>query len=396
METFSKMIQEKTADKKMTPISWLEKNRKHLLRYEIVTHVGKYTNPGIQNLHFWDTSANSDTGYVTTASVGKRQDITVDGGAAYTGLASVLVRDSTEGKTVLEHFQEDTPHIREEVTSLGVDYEALRHEILAIKKPAFPKRSDPALSQIYFPVEEGEYHLLSLVPSTTVLTALRDAIRDRQQQGIESRKEDSAHYGEAYAALPYVTRVNFGGAQPQNMSALNGKAGMFMLPSIPPLLTPRKMRLPRRSFFADTVPRYWHKETFQRLYYWIQSGQSRFIAKGKIDRIGLELANHIQLLASRLRELPPGWSEGRDLTLAERYWLDTQYTVSRQEDTSWMEEVSINFGQWVMDAYRRWEENESKQDSQFKKGKVLRGESEVRYLAAILHELLQEEVRRES
>ena len=404
----SEIIQEKLKKKKISPTAWLEKNRERLQSCALVTHVGKCTHPLIKNLSFWDSSANEDTGYLTTASAGKRQDIATDT-AECIGLASVLVQDLTEGKTVLEHFQEDPSQIREEVTSLGVNYEDLRRQVVALKKATVPKRSDPALKQVYFPVGDGAYHLLSLFPSTSLLSAVRAAIQNRKEPQKTSTVQEE-HAGQAapseqedhaYAALPHVTRVHFGGGQPQNVSALSmlaldGKAGMFMLPSIPPRFTPRKIRLPRRSFFADTVPRYWHKETFQRLYYWIQSGQSRSIVKGKIDRIGWELANHIQLLASRLRELPPGWSEGRDLTLAERYWLDTQYTVSRQENTSWMEEVSINFGQWVIAAYQRWEENENKQDSQFKKGKMLRGESEVRYLAAILHELLQEEVRRES
>ena len=370
---------------------WLLSNVKNLSRYAIVTHVGKYTQPGIDSkVSFWDsTSANSDTGYLTTAGTGKRQDIAVDGGARYTGLASVLVRDLTEGKTLLEHFQEDTPLIREEVTALGVDYEALRHEILAIKKAPLPKRSDPALRQIYFPVGNDAYHLLSLMPSTTTLTAIRDAVRERQDCERKSRDKKAENYGQSYTVIPHPVKVKVGGDNPQNLSCFNILSSMYMLlPSGPPLLTLRKLRLPRRDFFFNTIPRDWQKDLFLRLRDWMQNEHMpRLAITEAIQEIGIELAGGIQLLAGQLQGAPPGWSDTGNLPDAQKLWLDAKYAAAREENLDWMDEISMDFARWIARTYKR--------HAQLKKDAIPFGDAEQQYFAEILQVHLKEEVRSE-
>ena len=386
---FFDLIVSKVDGEKACARDWLS-NVKSLSRYSIVTHVGKYTNPGIDTeVSFWDrSSANSDTGYLTTASTGKRHDIIVDGGAAFTGLSSVLIRHLTDEKPALEHFQEDTLLVREDVKELGLDYEDLRRQILAIKKPAPPGKSNPTLKQVYFPVGKNEYHLLSLMTSTTTLTAVRDAVRERQRQGRESRDKKAKTYGQSHTIIPYPIKVAFGGANPQNISCLNDSSGMYMLPSVPPLLAPRKIRLPRRDFFFHTIPRYWQKDLFLRLRDWIQNEHMpRLTVTEAIQEIGVELAGSMQLLAEQLQGAPPGWSDTGNLPEAQRLWLDTKYAAARKENLDWTDEIGMDFARWMARTY--------KLHVQLKKDTVPFGAAEQQYFAKILQTLLQEEVRSE-
>lgn len=385
---FFDLIVSKVDGEKAGARDWLINNVKNLSRYTIVTHVGKYTNPGIDTeVSFWDSSsANSDAGYVTTASAGKRQDIIVDGGAAFTGLSSVLVRPLTDGKTVLEHFQEDTLLVREDVMELGLDYEELRRQILAIKKPEPPEKSSPTLKQVYFPVSKNEYHLLSLMTSTTTLTAVRDAVLERQRQGRESRDKKAETYGQSHTVIPYPIKVAFGGAKPQNLSCFNNLLGMYMLPSVPPLIAPRKIRLPRRDFFFHTIPRYWQKDLFLRLRDWIQNEHSpRLTVTEAIQEICVELAGSIQLLSENLQGAPPGWSDTGNLPEAQRLWLDAKYAAARKENLDWTDEIGMDFARWMARTY--------KLHVQLKKDTVPFGDAEQQYFAKILQTLLQEEVR---
>lgn len=381
---FINLVASKKTDKQPNPTAWLAENSVNLPRYALVTHIGKYTHPDVQ-IAFWDDSDGPDTGYLTTASAGKRQDIVVTGGAAYMSMAALLTRTLSDGKTVLEHFQADTSLIREDVAALGLDYEKLRCAVLALQRPAPPKKSDHRLKQVYFPVREGEYHLLSTITSTTVLSTIRDAVLTRRQQAVESRDKKSERYGEAYTELVQPAKIAFGGSKPQNLSCVNDLSGMYMLPSVPPLVAPRKLRFPHRNFFFDSIARYWQADLFQCLHHWIQSDLPRRQVKEQIEIIGWELAENVQLLALQIREAPPNWSDGKNLSEAQCHWLDAKYTEERTENISWIKEVSRDFGYWVISAY--------KFHAKLKKGTTPFGDAELRYFAAMLNELLQEEVR---
>lgn len=386
---FLDLLVEKAGGEVAGAKDWLRNNIVNLSRYAIVTHVGKYTHPGIDpNVSFWDNSAQPDAGYLTTSSVGQRQDMVVDGGAAFSALASVLMRPLSDGKTVLAHFQEDTPLIREEVASLGIDYEDLRRKILAIKSPVLPESSDPALRQIYFPVGNDAYHLLSLMPSTTTLTAVRDAVRDRQQRGRESRDKKAENYGQSYTVILHPVKVAFGGSKPQNISCLNDLSGMYMLPSVPPLLAPRKLRLPRRDFFFNTIPHDWQKDLFLRLRDWMKNEYlPRLAVTEAIQEIIVELAGSIQLLAGQLQGAPPGWSDTGNLPDAQKLWLDAKYAAAREENLDWTDEISMDFARWIARTYKR--------HAQLKKDAIPFGAAEQQYFAKILQVHLKEEVRSE-
>lgn len=385
MGEFIDLIAEKVSKKNGSKREWLVKNAENLKRYDIVTHVGKYTNPDITELHLWDDSRDDDAGYVTTASVEQRQDIVVDGGAAFTGLASILVRTLEDGKTVLEHFQEDTPFIRKEVASLGENYEALRQKILSVQRPNQPKRSSPYIKQVYFPVGADQYHILSLVTSTTVLTALRDTVRTQRETAFKCRNQKLIPEGAAYTEIPQPARVAFGGANAQNISALNTSYGAFMLMSLPPLIPPRTIRPPQKNFFHDTIPYGWQFDTFVLLAYWMNAAVPRSEAKAHIDTALDELAENIEILARHLQRLPEGWSDKHtSLPMAQRRWLDKKYLAERYEDTAWINDVSRDFASWVIRMYHVY--------VNLKNNTVPFSDDEHRHIADSLRDILKEEV----
>ena len=190
MGSIATYIADKAAKKKQTPAEWLESNLNNLDRYWVSSHIGRYTHPDAA-VHLYDDSSPTGKGYLTTADAAVKQDIYVDGGSAFMSIASFLVsrfsqketiaeqREDLEAKTAWQYFHEDSPFIRREIESLGIEYEPLREKVLHIQTSKIPERSDARLKQVYFPIpdRDGEYHLLSILPPSILMLELTNRIR---------------------------------------------------------------------------------------------------------------------------------------------------------------------------------------------------------------------------
>ena len=98
------------------------------------------------------------------------------------------------------------------------------------------------MKQVYFPVGEAQYHLLSILTPSGLITRLKqsvDAMRfsEETKQAKESRKKNE-HHEVGYSDIFDLTVTGYGGTQPQNVSVLNSQnAGRaYLLPSCPPVL----------------------------------------------------------------------------------------------------------------------------------------------------------------
>lgn len=254
MGSIATYIADKAAKKKQTPAEWLDGNLKNFDRYWVSSHIGRYTHPDVA-VHLHDDSAPVGEGYLTTADTAVKQDIFVDGGSAFMTIASFLVsrfsqkgtiaeqKADLESKTAWQYFREDSPFIRREIESLGIEYEPLREKVLHIQISKLPEKSDARLKQVYFPIpdRDGEYHLLSILPPSILMLELTNRIRKAFQVQRKCQDKKSECYGGSYQTFPDLTNVRFGGANVQNVSTRNSSLGIQVLPSLPPCLAGRKI-----------------------------------------------------------------------------------------------------------------------------------------------------------
>ena len=381
MGVFAEMVTAKAEKNFPSPAAWLRENVENLKRYRVVTHVGKYTHPDVQTV-VCDESQKQCDGYLTTAAVGAAKDVVVDGGAAYMGLASILVKKMENGRTVLQNFEDDTQLIRDDVMSIGVDYEELRQKVLQLERPKTVTKTDSMLRQVYFPVESREYHLLSLMSSSANMKVLTDAIVEQNARRKECRDKKSEIYGADYEDTKDLTRVNFGGAQPQNISGFNGKGGMYLLASVPPLPPKKKIRLPQKEVFYELPWSQRRKETFEKLDKLFKNDRNNKDIRHAITKYVQDIAYNIIFYVSRIRETSAGWSEKTSLSLAEKTWLDNALREKRNKDTEWTKEISESFGRWFIKSYEK-----------MVKDPVTFSDTEMHQFAGLMQELLVEEVR---
>lgn len=397
MGSIATYITDKAAKKEQTPAEWIQKNLQNLERCRTVSHIARYTNPDVA-ISVHDTSQPVGQGYLTTTDMTAEDDLIVNGGAAYMAFASFLVgkfsqKETAEeqkadlaAKTAWQYFREDSPFIRKEIESLGVEYEPLREKILKIRPQEVPQMTDTRLRQVYFPTGEDDYHLLTVIPPVSMMFSLTEQVETASRLQGRCRDKESEHYGESYFIFPDITRAAFGGSQPQNMSCRNTSLGVDILPSQPPILSGRKIKLPKRNFFSDSL--YWRRfsDTLSDLDALFRDQRHNLETRERREDIILDFVETILYEANRLQNLPAGWSKETELSDEQATWLDEAYGRQRQADTDWIWPVCLDFSRWLVNAYGRFCGIEKRKE-------ISLSNAELHSFASTLESVLKQEVR---
>jgi CRISPR-associated protein Csy1 len=264
-----------------------------------------------------------------------------------------------DGETVLQHLERNSPEIQALLAVQAVSYENLREGFMTVKQTDGGNKTDQLVKQVYFPFDDT-YHLLSLMTPSGLLTKLKakiDTMRfsEATQQAKENRKRNE-HHDIGYNDLLGLTVTAYGGTKPQNISVLNNQnAGLaYLLPSIPPTLNQRQIRLPTSNFFRNSLRLWRFQESFQTLDRLIKSGINNKPIRDGIHNTLKFLIDQVMQCAFQIRANASGWSEAehyRNLPLAQRIWLDDAKLEQRQNHDDWLKEVAAAFAKWILDSY---------------------------------------------
>ncbi|WP_321406064.1 type I-F CRISPR-associated protein Csy1 [Tolumonas auensis] len=194
------------------------------------------------------------------------------GNAAALDVYKFLSLAMADQRTLLVHIEQESELAKQLLTLPNCDYQTLRDGFLKMIDIDQESISSSKIKQVYFPVADNEYHLLSLLTHSGYLFELRkrlDVLRfgDEVKQARECRKLNQFH-ANGYREIFGLTTIGFGGTKPQNISVLNnqnaGKA--HLLASIPPELKPRNLRLPKTDFFKECFTAWQAKEVLDALH----------------------------------------------------------------------------------------------------------------------------------
>jgi len=397
MGSIATYIADKAAKKEQTPAEWIQSNLQNLERCRTVSHIARYTNPDVA-ISIHDNSQPVGQGYLTTADITAEDDLVVKGGAAYMAFASFLVgkfsekataeeqKEDLAAKTAWQYFREDAPFIRKEIESLGIAYEPLREKVLEIQPQELPRQTDTRLRQVYFPTGEKDYHLLTVISPVSMMFSLTEKIETALHLQRKCRDKKSEHYGKSHCIFPNITRAAFGGSQPQNLSCRNTSRGVDVLPSQPPILSGRKIRLPKRNFFSDSL--YWRRfsDTLSNLDTLLREQRHNHEARERRENIILDFVECVLYEANRLQNLPAGWSQDTELSDEQAVWLDAAYGSQRQDDTDWIWPACLDFARWLVNAYKKFCRYEKLQE-------ISLSDAEMHAFASTMEDVLKQEVR---
>lgn len=351
---------------------YLLKTSQNAKKCKWATHIGRFTHPA-SNVAVNDTKSGNCNGYVSNASVQSEIDIATS--ANYLATAKLLTKKMPDGRTVYRHIKEDADFLKRELGGLNVDCDEIRKNMLAIETDYTPQETDDKLKQVYFPVQDDDYHLLTVLPPSCVMVELRRRLRQMEEQAWKARKNEIA--ANEYREIYDIAVTAIGGTKPQNISMLNNAIGgkLYLLPSFPPMLQSRDVREPREDFFGQSLSIKSFEWLFEKLHAAYAAKRNNRELRSRIRELEYQVMDTVMLNVFALRNLQPGWSnaENKKLPEAQRIWLDNEYAARRTQEADWQREIAEEFARWFIKTYELTvrEMNKKKSENGKAKGECL-------------------------
>lgn len=381
-------IIENAAKKRKTPAKWFDAMVMHMNECHLASHVGKFTNPDIKTTVC--SHSKKVAGYVTTGGSTCSLDILIP--AQYLGSASLLLSPVTPDKNVLEAVITRDKELEKELELLSLPIEKLQKKVQEMLEDSQkePEATDTHLRQVYFPIAEGKYHLLSVMPSSSLALEMYQRIRAINGHKIDCCNKKSENYGKPCEEVTGLTMIGFGGSKPLNISALNSRCGgkTYLLSSLPPSLPARKIRLPKSDFFRESI---WYKQqssALYRLHAYMKQDRNTIEIRQAIHDLVDEMISAVLFAAYQIRAEKIGWNEEEaysQLPTAQKIWLDDAYAEERKE-TSWADDISSSFARWVIRSYEKLLGEDA----------IKLGDAEHGFIKKQMETVLKDEVRYES
>ncbi|WP_335921459.1 type I-F CRISPR-associated protein Csy1 [Shewanella chilikensis] len=345
--------------------NWLPDAAKRAGQISIASHPCTFSHPSARkNKNGYVSSIiaknkPSVDGFLRSGNVAVEPDAL--GNAAALDVYKFLSLPMSDQRSLLVHIEQESELARQLLEVPTCDYQTLRDGFLKMIDSDQASVSSSKIKQVYFPVAEGEYHLLSLLTHSGHLFELRkrlDAMRfgELVKEARENKKANRFH-PEGYQEIFGLTTIGFGGTKPQNISVLNnqnaGKA--HLLPSIPPNLTPREIRLPKTDFFKECFTAWQAKEVLEALHRLFKADYNNInIRDGRDYRIQqyvdlvIEKMWQVRLfLTGHQGDLPS------ELPLEQKVWLYPEFESQREQENEWLDKITRQIARGLINHYSR-------------------------------------------
>lgn len=345
--------------------NWLPDAAKRAGQISIASHPCTFSHPSARkNKNGYVSSIiaknkPSVDGFLRSGNVAVEPDAL--GNAAALDVYKFLSLPMSDQRSLLVHIEQESELARQLLEVPTCDYQTLRDGFLKMIDSDQASVSSSKIKQVYFPVAEGEYHLLSLLTHSGHLFELRkrlDAMRfgELVKEARECKKANRFH-PEGYQEIFGLTTIGFGGTKPQNISVLNnqnaGKA--HLLPSIPPNLTPREIRLPKTDFFKECFTAWQAKEVLEALHRLFKTDYNNInIRDGRDYRIQqyvdlvIEKMWQVRLfLTGHQGDLPS------ELPLEQKVWLYPEFESQREQENEWLDKITRQIARGLINHYSR-------------------------------------------
>lgn len=338
-------------------------NAKYFMR---VTHAAKYTHGGSKSSSVYLVAKNFMTSEIYLSSLSlSYPEVDLDGGANFMGIAGLLKLEA-DGVSLLSAIE------RGDYSSL--QYFAENEQQLAEWVSGFKRIFEPRqpsshilAKQVYFPVGDGKYHLISPLFPSSLAHAVHQRIvdarfSDETKAANQARKEGEWHETPITYYLNTAV-MNVGGTKPQNISYLNSVRGgcVWLLPCSPPQFKPvEKKPVHLKSIFQKRSPFHFvAKDNAYQLQQYLRSklgcDSTLEIRERRQELVNAIIEQLFSVVAGIQREEWQGWTLDKDCELkpAQQLWLDPyrcriddDFKFER-EGGDWKKAVADDFALWL-------------------------------------------------
>jgi CRISPR-associated protein Csy1 len=348
------------------PENWLASAAKRVSQIRLVTHAVKYSHPDARGTSVHAPKELIPEPLIGTSGPGLVDDVV--GNAAALDVFKFL-RLEVSGASLLQRAQAEDAELLAALSPDSAQAQSWCKAFAGITESAETTSSDTLAKQLYFPLQEGGYHLLAPLYPSSLAHLIHQRIQHTRFSGEaksarEARRNQAVHAG--YCEYPDVATRAFGGSKPQNISQLNSERGGvgYLLPSLPPQWTAQGIRPPAAvtTIFSGWLQR--HSTELRRLVREMKqyleglpSDRERSTVDMRERRAAYvdAIVDEVLFVTAQVQVLPAGWSAepGCQLDPAECCWLDPLRAESDEgfaalcRRGTWMEEVAHRFANWL-------------------------------------------------
>jgi len=339
---------------------WLPKAAQQAKQLFRVSHPGKFSHPDARVSPIFFEGIHANDGLLRTGNV--KVDFDTIGSASAMGVLKFLNLILEDGRTVLNHLENNTKEIKKQLTISSVPYENIRKDLLLInEKDTSPTKTSNKVKQVFVPVY-NRYHLLSILTNSGLMFKLKKRINNLKfapevKEAKEAKKKNLYHET-GYSELYNLSMISFGGTKPQNISFLNSKNGgkALLLLSMPPELKIRNIQPPREDFFKENLWIDSFKYDFIELHQIFIHGRNNIDIRIWRDSLVKDIIYRTTDKLWAVRQIEQGWSKSDNykyLPISQKIWLDQLYESNRESDREWLEKIKVNLLSWFLSAYKK-------------------------------------------
>ena len=336
---------------------WLDDNCKNANKISIATHIAKLTHSSNKGTCFYDDINYLDNKYLTTSQI---KNIIVDASyenALYAPIASLLLVKNDEKYLYKMIIDGDFSAF----SKLSKDNNQLNNWIENLKQ-AFNKdlkSSDSLSKQFYFPVKGKNYHLLSLLMSSSLMQALFEKVNKKSDYTLEIKEKYSTNELISYPCKAILSLTK---SSHQNSSMLNGRRNgrLFLFSSQPPAWQSKlKPPISKKSMFDNY---HYSTNTLDNIKYLVEflthnEDIDLSIRSPKkqewLEKWTASIIDDFLFFVGNIHNLTPDWStkKGVKLKIEHQYLLDPyredkEFQANRK-DSDWQTVVVSDFSTWL-------------------------------------------------
>ncbi|MCA6952460.1 type I-F CRISPR-associated protein Csy1 [Pectobacterium polaris] len=341
--------------------NWLTDAASRAGQISLVTHALKFTHSDAKGSSIFSAETAADAKTLSTATLAQPA-IDAVGNAAALDVAKLLQTEH-DGDSLVAALQRGDHSVLDplaETPEQLAQWLAGFQQVFTNRQPSSHKLA----KQIYFPTENGEYHLLSPLYSSSLAQALHQRINavrfGDEAKAIRQAQKANQWHDQLAISYPYLAVQNMGGTKPQNISSLNSsRSGRSYLLSCAP---PQWNSIEKPPLLHDSIfrPRgevdYHTRATLTQMQRFLLSVKevenNRDIRQQRLHYLD-QLIDQLFFYVSSVQNLPAGWSAESELKRAQQLWLDPYRaetdTVFRREREAedWQKAVAYDFGRWL-------------------------------------------------
>jgi len=340
--------------------NWVIAKSKNAYQIKISTHPSKFSHPDAKtsNIYFFGTQKND--GFLRSGNIDSGFD--GFGNAAQMDILKFLNLNYND-ISILDHIKNQSDEFKEVFNFENIGFQKIREEFLSVIETSKSEYTSEKVKQIYFLINKNEYHNLSILMNSFISSQLNKRIIEikfsDQAKEIKKLKKDKRFSNQKIEDLLNLFKISYGGSNAQNISTINSKNNgkFYLLPSLPPAIEKREIRLPKHNFFSDSLNPIRFKFHFEQLEKYFYDKRNNKKIRDSITNIVGNITDDVIKIIYKIRDFKTGWSEEENykkLPKNQKILLDNIYQETRNEDDLWLDNFTEELSHWIFKCYEKF------------------------------------------